>query len=292
MKKKILALCLVICLAAVALIGGTLAYFTDTDYQTNEFTVGDVEVDLWEVFDAEAAEDMVPGRKVNKDVFVENIGTNDAYVRIHMAIPTALDDGDPEYNASKNFLHWNFTKDSHATKGQWSWLPAFDENKGYDGNGAGKWNFYTTTINGIPHNVYVATYRTALKRGEVTATEAVTQIYLDASVDCEVVRNDQNEITSVIYKDNKGNTFAIDYTDGAAAYVPSASDKPETYSDDSGIFTIKFAVEATQAEGFENAYDALNTAFGKIEGKTYTKIDWSKIEPEYKQFVDKWPVQP
>lgn len=38
MKKKILSLCLVVCLAATAIIGGTLAYFTDTDAKANVFT--------------------------------------------------------------------------------------------------------------------------------------------------------------------------------------------------------------------------------------------------------------
>ena len=38
MKKRILALCVVISLAAVAIIGGTLAYFTDTETATNVFT--------------------------------------------------------------------------------------------------------------------------------------------------------------------------------------------------------------------------------------------------------------
>jgi len=48
MKKKILALCVVISLAAVAIIGGTLAYFTDTETATNTFTVGSVSIDLIE----------------------------------------------------------------------------------------------------------------------------------------------------------------------------------------------------------------------------------------------------
>ena len=269
MKKKILTLCLVLCLAATAVIGGTLAYFTDTDAQTNEFTMGDVEVDLWEVFDSEAAKDMVPGEKVNKDVYVENIGTNDSYVRVHVAIPAKFDDGDPEFNASKNFLHWNFTKESVAA-GQWSWLPDYSAGVGYKGNGAGNWNFYTTEIDGEEYNVYVATYRTALKSGEVTATEAITGIYLDKTVDCEVTRNENNEITKITYKDNKDNTVEV--------------------TDFETPFAIKVAVETTQAEGFENAYDALNTAFGKIENKQYTKINWDTIETEYKQFVDEWPV--
>lgn len=48
MKKKILALCLVVALAVTAVVGGTLAYFTDTDKETNTFTVGNVDIDLLE----------------------------------------------------------------------------------------------------------------------------------------------------------------------------------------------------------------------------------------------------
>lgn len=48
MKKKILALCVVISLAAVAIIGGTLAYFTDTAKETNIIAVGDVSAKLYE----------------------------------------------------------------------------------------------------------------------------------------------------------------------------------------------------------------------------------------------------
>lgn len=49
MKKKILSLCLVIALAATAIIGGTLAYFTDTEQQTNTMTIGDVEINIEEL---------------------------------------------------------------------------------------------------------------------------------------------------------------------------------------------------------------------------------------------------
>jgi len=48
MKKKILALCLTVILAAVAVTGVTLAYFTDDDTETNTFTVGNVAIDLIE----------------------------------------------------------------------------------------------------------------------------------------------------------------------------------------------------------------------------------------------------
>ena len=47
MKKKIVSLCLCLALLAVAVIGGTLAYFTDTtDEKQNTFTMGAVDIEL------------------------------------------------------------------------------------------------------------------------------------------------------------------------------------------------------------------------------------------------------
>ena len=48
MKKKIVSVCLVVCLLATAIIGTTLAYFTDTDEVTNTFTSGNVDITLLE----------------------------------------------------------------------------------------------------------------------------------------------------------------------------------------------------------------------------------------------------
>ena len=48
MKKKLIAICLCVALAAVAVVGASLAYFTDTKSATNTFTVGDVKIDLLE----------------------------------------------------------------------------------------------------------------------------------------------------------------------------------------------------------------------------------------------------
>lgn len=48
MKKKMLSLLLVVALAATAVIGGTLAYFTDTAEETNTIVVGDVSAELYE----------------------------------------------------------------------------------------------------------------------------------------------------------------------------------------------------------------------------------------------------
>ena len=48
MKKKITAICLCVALLAIAIVGATLAYFTDNDEATNTFTVGNVKINLIE----------------------------------------------------------------------------------------------------------------------------------------------------------------------------------------------------------------------------------------------------
>ncbi len=48
MKKKITAIFLCVALVAIAVVGASLAYFTDTKSATNTFTVGDVKIDLIE----------------------------------------------------------------------------------------------------------------------------------------------------------------------------------------------------------------------------------------------------
>ena len=48
MKKKITAIFLCVALLAIAIVGASLAYFTDTKSATNTFTVGNVKIDLIE----------------------------------------------------------------------------------------------------------------------------------------------------------------------------------------------------------------------------------------------------
>jgi len=105
MKKKIIALCLVVALLATAIAGATLAYFTETEQQTNEFTIGNIDIDLWE--DAKHTNglndvieerkelgkgvdkndgfeyaDIMPGDTMEKIVTVENTGDFDAYIAL------------------------------------------------------------------------------------------------------------------------------------------------------------------------------------------------------------------
>lgn len=234
-KRRILAIAMSLCIVAILAVGASLAYFTDTDKATNTFTVGNVKIAIREKFEEDKAV-LVPGKDINKDVYVKNTGTQPAYVRVHIAIPSALDDGDPAFNAAHNFLHFNFTNES-VQAGQWSWIPQMTDGEGYRGNGAGNWNFYTANVENVNYNVYVVTYRSVLQPGAETATQALDKVYLDRSVDATENKKD-NTIT---YKDNKGNEITLGENDNVKILV--------------------FA-EATQSEGFANAYDALNTSFG------------------------------
>lgn len=86
MKKKILALALVVVLAVTAVTGATLAYFTDEKEAVNTFTVGNVEIELtepeWNETGKIEAEDAYPGEALAKDPTVENTGANPCFVRI------------------------------------------------------------------------------------------------------------------------------------------------------------------------------------------------------------------
>lgn len=86
MKKKITAIALVVCLVAVAIVGGSLAYFTDEEKATNTFTVGNVDITLtepkWDDHGEAEAETVYPGEPLDKDPTVENTGANPCFVRV------------------------------------------------------------------------------------------------------------------------------------------------------------------------------------------------------------------
>lgn len=105
MKKKITAIVLCVAMLAIAITGGTLAYFTDNEQATNEFTIGSVEIDLYETVKHTdganvvlAAEEILgkgsddatdyeytniqPGDTMTKIVTVENTGKSDAYIAL------------------------------------------------------------------------------------------------------------------------------------------------------------------------------------------------------------------
>ena len=88
MKNKKLAKATAVCaLAGVMLIGGAMAYFTDTDTATNEFTVGKVSIDLTEP-GWTPPENITPNQEITKDPKITNDGKNSAFVFLQVKVPT------------------------------------------------------------------------------------------------------------------------------------------------------------------------------------------------------------
>ena len=132
MKKKLTAIFLCVALVAIAIVGASLAYFTDTDQATNTFAVGNVKIELIEqqrgenglvpfeqnkklypiVGSAQGDKDEygmpIAKNYVDKMVTIKNTGSEKAYIRAYFAIPSALDDGYETFNAGMNVLHFNF----------------------------------------------------------------------------------------------------------------------------------------------------------------------------------------
>lgn len=181
MKKKIVSIALVACLALVAIAGASLAYFTDTDDATNVFTAGKVDITLNEVFDEENAQ-LVPGVDIQKDVTISlSQDSVESYVWYTYAIPAVLDNED----ASKNIIHVN-----HAGR---NWL-GYQNNEKYWAEGQTTatpedqcWIIDNKVIeqkeiDGVLYNVYVVLYNGTLEAGEET-TIGMTKVYCDTKVD-------------------------------------------------------------------------------------------------------------
>lgn len=250
MKKKITAIFLCVALVAIAIAGASLAYFTDTDNETNTFTVGNVKINLIEqqrgenglepfeqnkklypiVGSAQGEKDEygmpIAKNYVDKMVTIENTGSEKAYIRAYFALPSALDDGYETFNAGRNTLHFNFGNKVvngaiSSTEGvEWTWTHG------------SKWNYFETVIDGIKYNVYYADYYQAVDAG--TTTEQLVQgVYLDKSFDI---------------KDGKAYAFGEELT---------LDDGWNWNNVSCPVFAI-----ACQAEGFNNASDAITAAFG------------------------------
>lgn len=88
MKKKITAIFLCVALVAVAVVGASLAYFTDTtEAKTNTFTMGNVKIDLTEPsWKEQAAHTLVPGKFFAKDPTITVAeGSEDSYVYLELS---------------------------------------------------------------------------------------------------------------------------------------------------------------------------------------------------------------
>lgn len=86
MKKSAVAVALVASLG----LAGLSAYFTDTKSQTNTFTVGSVKQELTEPnWQPEEGKDITPGKEVEKNPTIKNVGNNTQYAFMKVEVPAA-----------------------------------------------------------------------------------------------------------------------------------------------------------------------------------------------------------
>ena len=226
MKKKIISLCLVIALIAIAITGATLAYFTDTEADVNTMTTGNVKIDQTETDengDEWEPEDIIPEVPVIKNVNVENTGNQDAYVRTLIAYEDTWD------LAAFTYL------------GFWCTPDQVDEYAVIPSNGVDDWLQFKVTVNGAQsgkvydeaiYTVLVYNYGgELLKAGE--SADSLHQVKLN------------NDAT------NEWSEYA------AGAYNEVGSDL--------GTYDVVVLTQAVQAGSFTSAEEALNAGFGAID---------------------------
>lgn len=283
-KKKLLALGMVAALGTTAVVGGTLAYFTDTDSKENTFTSGNVKIvqheqdrlgndygtDTKKLLPSNYSNKKddkgyyVDANYIDKIVTVTNTGSEDAYVRTYVAIPAALDDGPTTFDANKNILHWNGASANDKEyacninrDNEWYWTKDLTHDWPTDENGA-EWNFYQSKIDDVLYNVYVATHFTKLEATGTTAP-SLRGVYLDSNVDCRTV---EVEVAGETQPQTK-----TEY------YIKGADGTEEKIIDLDNV-KVLVATEAVQAAGFVEdtnangtiADEALDAAF-KAVGK-------------------------
>lgn len=233
MKKKILSVALVAAMIAI-MVSGTLAYFVAQDDVTNTFTVGSVEIEIYENGEAterdtiEFTQPLIPvvntddpdadEAYIPKAVEVKNTGINAAFIRTHIAIPAAL----VEYLClDLNTDGWSRQPDSVAT------------------------------VDGIDYVVYTYDYDTEVASEEFTA-RLLKGVYLGSRVDLE--------------EDARGDLYFVLKENGEvihrSGFLAHTKNDNGTYT--TTVIPVLVASQAIQSRGFEGSTpsEALNTGFG------------------------------
>lgn len=240
-KRKLLTLAMTLCMVAILAIGGTLAYFTDSDFNKNVMVTGNVNIDQIEEQRGEdgnmvAYVDNKPLYPVTQDhvfvngvfddpnvvdkfVSVKNTGNTDAFIRTIFAFEMSKDGEDmvvdkyvhllSKYNAENQTIGFGVLKEDNDGQfvtfkvGETQYIAAV---------------YYYTNDTAYDSE---GLKKSALEPGE-TSQYSLKQLWLDKDAD---------------------NTF---------------------YEKVGGEFDVLVLSQAVQTEGFDTAKEALDAAYGKI----------------------------
>ena len=205
--EKAITMCIAAILVVVATVSGTLAYESLSAWDWSLQTDQTVKVGLVQEQRTYDAEGTVTGLEpfeeyprlvplvqsaqydgtnfdcygmpmaegyVDQIIRVKNEGTADAYVRVIVAVPAALDDVN---DAGNNALHWNLGN-RFLPDGDFSSTNAV--NTAFDDISCGYMD--TVVVDGIDCNLYCFTYEKPLTAGQTTKAAAFTGFYLDKDV--------------------------------------------------------------------------------------------------------------
>lgn len=246
-KKGILALSLVMALGATLMVGGSLAWFSDTDEATNTFTVGSVEIVQNEVFDEDNAQLIPVGSNatpeddpnfIEKKVTVENTGNNPAYVQTFVAVPAALD------NYGILHIHDNATG---VTGNGWIAVDGDPTTSGIDPVAVSVMldDDNDSDTAAVEYNVYKYRNENPLAApagGVKSETDAVMLgVYIDEKADLNVYRDANDEITKAHFVWNGTEIIGYDVANMT--------------------LNVYVATQAVQSQGFNSASEALTNAF-------------------------------
>lgn len=263
MKKKIIALALCVAMFAVAAVSSTLAFFTDTDFAENVFTVGKVDIEIEEEFNREAK--LFPGVKVDKKTYIVlGEDSEDAYVWFEYLVPHALNDPQNVYysNDVDPALHVNI-------RGAWCYNFKYHRNDWWRDNydvGIGEdpivrdeylWDYdpahEATNIN-YPEGVGKISLPAEVEANDYgyIGQETVGDVFYDKYVGLYVGKLSNSEdgqqktsqsLSSVYFSDN------VDFDDGITFNGEAIEDMPDPVK----VIVRAYAI---QAEGFNDVYEA------------------------------------
>lgn len=251
MKKKILAMAMCMAMLATAVVGGTMAYFTDTDAAQNVMTTGKVDISQLE-----------QQRDAN--------GTLVDFVQDKPLMPAVYADG---VNAE------NFVQNGYFNPGVKNAVDKIITVKNEAAEGAINQDAYVRTIIAFETNTeYKAGTAEVLRDGK-----KIFDDYIGTLGDFTLLNRDPITINGVqyvlavkVYEDALV-PQQISYPSLKQIFLsPDANNEVEILF--GSEYTILAVSQGTQTAGFESAEQALNAAFGILDGENKvddaTLIEW------------------
>lgn len=250
-KRKIMALALSLCMIAILAVGGTLAYFSDSDADVNVMTVGNLDIEQIEDFDE--TDILAPGGDpVTKKVDVKNNGTVPAYVRTLIAVEDTRD----------------VSAGVHLISGQFPNITFPGSNNNY---------LQVQDKDGVVYTVGVVTYEKAVNAGE-TVEYMLSSVQVKAEADNawrEIVGDKYN----VIVLTQGANAVA---TETAEEVLNAAFGVIDENADEAVAGWLNNAIEGQNFRAFDySEYTAEGSGWGPMwTGEAYTNPTSNEVSGE------------